>query len=461
MYRQFEKKLTFLLYGMKGGQNRINIINALQERPYNMNQLSNKLGLNYRTIKHHIDILLKEELLTTAKKGKYGNVFFISPDLEANWNIFEKILNKINKQDYLKEYVQEINFYERVIREMNVGVILVDNDNNPFFSNGAASGIFGLSPQDILEQQAEPVKSVLLENKELNKAMEDKGTIKEYITEFEDRDGNVRYVNVRVSPIKSRGMEPVGKSFLVTDITEKKLDEDRIRHLQTLSQAIFDNIPLGINIKGPDFVPVFQNKKMDEMFGRIKDKECFKHYWKRNKPCRDCQMIQSFENGEVHSIIAERDDDRQYLIIQVPFEGDKVLEILQDITDEKMFEETLIETQNLYNDIIDNISDDMVIVNLKDMKIEMANQHFLKNNGGKKKVLGRKCYEVLHDRKTKCKQDNQCGLNLFKKKKKATSVTHTHVDKNGKPFDVKIKTYPIKEHDGKVERVILMMMPEK
>jgi PAS domain-containing protein len=200
---------------------------------------------------------------------------------------------------------------------------------------------------------------------------------------------------------------------------------------------------------------------MDEMFGKIKDKECFKHYWKRNKPCKDCQMIQSFENGEVHSIIAERGDNRQYLIIQVPFEDDRVLEILQDITDEKMFEQTLIETQNLYNDIIDSINDDMIIVNLKNMKIEMANQHFLKNNGGEKKVIGRKCHEVLHNRKTKCKQDNKCGLNLFKKRKKPATLKHTHIDEKGKPFDITIKTYPIKEPDGSINRVILLMMPEK
>jgi len=102
----------------------------------------------------------------------------------------------------------------------------------------------------------------------------------------------------------------------------------------------------------------------------------------------------------------------------------------------------------------------MVIVNLKDMKIEMANQHFLKNNGGEKKVIGRKCHEVLHNRKTKCKQDEHCPLNLFKKKKAAT-IKHIHTDKRGKPYEITIKTYPIKETDGSNNRVILLMMPER
>ncbi len=47
--------LWYLIAGTRGGMNRARILEALHERPYNANQLSETLGLDYRTIRHHLD----------------------------------------------------------------------------------------------------------------------------------------------------------------------------------------------------------------------------------------------------------------------------------------------------------------------------------------------------------------------------------------------------------------------
>ena len=83
--------LWFLLAGTRGGLNRARIIEALRARPCNANQLGKDLGLDYRTIRHHLDLLLRNGLLTRPAGDAYAAPYFLSPYLEGNFTVFEEI----------------------------------------------------------------------------------------------------------------------------------------------------------------------------------------------------------------------------------------------------------------------------------------------------------------------------------------------------------------------------------
>jgi DNA-binding transcriptional ArsR family regulator len=89
-----KRLLWYLFAGSKGGHNRIKIIDLLKERPYNINQLAEVLGLDYKAVQHHITVLEKNNLV--GKMGeKYGILYFISNYLEVNIEAFNEVKSKI------------------------------------------------------------------------------------------------------------------------------------------------------------------------------------------------------------------------------------------------------------------------------------------------------------------------------------------------------------------------------
>lgn len=95
--RSFKQFLLWLIEGSRGGVNRGRIIMAIKEQPLNANQLGILLGVDYRTIRHHLDVLEKNHLITSMGEH-YGKVYFLSRDLEQSYGDFEEIWNRIAKR---------------------------------------------------------------------------------------------------------------------------------------------------------------------------------------------------------------------------------------------------------------------------------------------------------------------------------------------------------------------------
>ena len=93
---QARRLLWFVFAGSRGGLNRLRIISAIKDKPMNTNQLANELGLDYKAIQHHINVLEKNNLI--SKEGeKYGITYFVSTFLEVNMETFDEIANKLDK----------------------------------------------------------------------------------------------------------------------------------------------------------------------------------------------------------------------------------------------------------------------------------------------------------------------------------------------------------------------------
>ena len=89
------KLLWWLIAGSTGGPNRAKIIMALQQRPYNANQLSEVLNLNYKTVRHHIKVLAENNVITSPGKRKYGEMYFLTDKMEENFDTFQEIWKEL------------------------------------------------------------------------------------------------------------------------------------------------------------------------------------------------------------------------------------------------------------------------------------------------------------------------------------------------------------------------------
>lgn len=87
-----------MIAGTRGGHTRALIINHLIDRPYNANQLAEALKMDYKTIRYHLDVLIKNGIIT-VEGDKYGTMYFLSKTMEANLHEFRQIWEKIDKQN--------------------------------------------------------------------------------------------------------------------------------------------------------------------------------------------------------------------------------------------------------------------------------------------------------------------------------------------------------------------------
>src|SRR5437867_8270571 len=80
--KHLRRLLWYLLGGTRGGPNRAEILRVLRDRPLNANQLAESLGVDYKTVQHHLRVLEEHGLVGPSDKSTYGALLFLTPKME-------------------------------------------------------------------------------------------------------------------------------------------------------------------------------------------------------------------------------------------------------------------------------------------------------------------------------------------------------------------------------------------
>ena len=90
--------MWYLIAGTKGGETRGRIIELLMKNPCNANKIAEMLNLDYKTVRHHLEVLEKNNVITAVNKGNYGAVYFLSEIMQANIKLFSEIWERFGKK---------------------------------------------------------------------------------------------------------------------------------------------------------------------------------------------------------------------------------------------------------------------------------------------------------------------------------------------------------------------------
>ena len=77
------KLLCYLIEGTRGGKTRAIILSILAGKPSNAHQLAKTLGIDYKTVRHHLDVLGKNGIIAKGNNG-YSAIYFLSKKMELN-----------------------------------------------------------------------------------------------------------------------------------------------------------------------------------------------------------------------------------------------------------------------------------------------------------------------------------------------------------------------------------------
>ncbi|MFB6128017.1 MAG: winged helix-turn-helix domain-containing protein [Halolamina sp.] len=91
-----EGALWYVLTGTRGGANRVRILRAVEEQPRNANRLAGELDLDYTTVRHHLDVLVDNDIVDTSGDD-YGAVYYPAERTRANWDTVEEIIDQIDR----------------------------------------------------------------------------------------------------------------------------------------------------------------------------------------------------------------------------------------------------------------------------------------------------------------------------------------------------------------------------
>ena len=164
--------------------------------------------------------------------------------------------------------IKEVLPLYRALVEHASEAILVIRRNEIVFANPRAEELFQRSEQDLIGHTLEPYiyiddRSLLLSK--YATALKSSGRIQVPPIRVVEPPGEIKWVNINISRFTGHS-EPV-VFFFMTDITQRKLAEDRLRHSEEKYRRVIDSTSGGYILMDKNFLIIDVNQSFLKMLG--------------------------------------------------------------------------------------------------------------------------------------------------------------------------------------------------
>ncbi|MFC1833238.1 PAS domain S-box protein [Thermodesulfobacteriota bacterium] len=280
--------------------------------------------------------------------------------------VFTDITDRKRAEEALRKSEEH---YRAVFDNAGIGIDSLDRNGRILKVNRALSEMLGYTEDELRhlgfldithpddrELSKRPLESVLA------------GEIDSYRTEkrYLCKDGTFLWADLSASAVRGEGGEHRGIVGVIADITARKMVEEALRESEAQKQAILDGITTNMAFVNKDLEILWVNKTAadsvekspEEMLGHT----CHKFWADPERPCDNCPTVKAFKTRKSEHVEIVTPDGRVWDEKGEPVfdeEGNLlgVIEIAQDITERRMAEEELSQSEERYRRIVETANE--------------------------------------------------------------------------------------------------------
>lgn len=165
-------------------------------------------------------------------------------------------------------------------------------------------------------------------------------------------------------------------------------------------QEILESIGDAVSIQDTNFKIIFQNKTSKEIMGAHVGKYCYEAYALRDKTCKDCPLAPVFAGGKTHTVERSKPSNKGTIYLEITASplrnssGEIIagVEVMRDITERKMTEKALIQSEEKYRLFVQHADEIIYAIKIKDDPFK-GRVHFMSDQI--KSILGYEPYDFI------------------------------------------------------------------
>lgn len=228
--------------------------------------------------------------------------------------------------------------------------------------------------------------------------------------------------------------------------------------MNDLYKNYFESMPCYLTVQDRNFNLLDANSSFKREFGEIDGRYCYQVYKNRSEKCEVCPVERTFRDGLSHTseekVKTLDGKEVSVIVYTTPIRDENgnvisVMEMSTDITDIKLMQNQLKESQEKYQLLFEEVPC-FISIQDRDLRIVEANRLHREAFGTS---FGSMCYEVYKHRNTECEP---CIVRQTFESGEVYTHEEVVTSQDNKRMNVMVCTAPIRDADGKIDKVIEM-----